>query len=305
MIHHLWQSMRQQKKDLRLQPSSLEARRRAIRFRIITAAEALWEGRDPFPVEVINLETGAIQLVPRLGMPDATKYSIFRSRFAPTKKLKDFLFSPSALSNTPVKCQEKAWLNDPTRSLRSNQQFADVSDDWISSQASLMLGSLTNWQHQQYSLRGMGGAVDSWKEAAMSWHLARLEKEIESGAVYKGTYITSAMSRAKMDRYIRRLKTLLGCNMDDMQELPSLPDRGTSTTPEKYQQFLHNEEIIRERERSERERQKIFNKLVRETCCSCPENAMLFFPMGLEGLCKHCLDCHPRLFWETDFHCLA
>jgi hypothetical protein len=143
----------------------------------------------------------------------------------------------------------------------------------------------------------MGGSVDSWKEAAMSWHLARLEKEIESGAVYKGTYV-NAMLRPNMDRVIRRLKSQL-----DMQGLPSLPDRDASMVSEEYQRYLRNEEIIRGRDK--RERQKIFNKIVRKTCSTCPENGMLFFPMGLEGLCEHCLDAHPKLFWELSFHCLA
>jgi hypothetical protein len=305
MVHLLWKMMCQEKKHWKLQYSALEARRRAIRFRIVAAAEALWEGRDPFLVKVTNPNTGPVQRADDLGMQDTLKYSIFRNRFAPTDKLKDFLFSPASLSDTPSQLMyrpEQTWLADPTMKLRTNQQFTDVDDDWVSCKASSMLNSLTDWRHPQYSTRG--GSIDSWKRAAMSWHLARLAREIETGAVYKATYVTSTMSRAGMDRYIRRLKSLLGC-VDDLQELPSLPDRGTSMTSEEYQLYLRSVEIIRHREQVERERQKIFNKIVRETCCSCPESAMLFFPIGLEGLCKHCLDCHPRLFWEGDFHCLA
>ncbi|KAH0562284.1 hypothetical protein GP486_003015 [Trichoglossum hirsutum] len=305
MIHLLWKMMCQEKKHWKLQHSALEARRRAVRFRIVAAAEALWEGRDPFPVKAANLDAGTVQSIPYPGMRNATKYAVFRNRFAPAHKLKGFLFSPAALSDTPSQLAyrpEQNWLLDPTMKIRTNQQFADVDDDWVSSKASLMLNNLTNWQHPRFSMQG--GRVDSWKQAAMSWHLARLERELETGAVYGATYVTGGMSQAGMDRNIRRLRSLLGC-VDGLQELPSLPDRGTNMTPEEYQQYLHGVEIFRHREQLERGRQKIFNKIVRETCSSCPESAMLFFPIGLEGLCKHCLECHPRLFWEGDFHCLG
>ena len=139
----------------------------------------------------------------------------------------------------------------------------------------------------------------------MSWHLARLEREFETGAVYNATHVTSNMAQAGRDRYIDRLKAVLGHRGDSTQELPSLPERSTNMTPEQYQQYLRDEQFVRRAEYTEQERQKIFNKLMRETCCSCPVNGMLFYPMGLEGLCKHCLDCHSQLFWEGDFHCFG
>ncbi|KAH0535976.1 hypothetical protein FGG08_007133 [Glutinoglossum americanum] len=261
MIHHLWELMCQQNRDFRLQRSSLETRRRAVRLRIIAAAEALWDGRDPFPVGAANYDTGAMQLVPHPGTLDARKYSVFRNRFAPTDKLRDFLFPPSALSVAPAQYQEGTFLTDPTKILRSNRQFADIDDGWVSAQASLMLNNLTNWRHQQYSLQGMGGCVDSWKKAATSWHLARLENEIESGAVYKGTFVTSAMTAANMGRCVHRLRTLLGYSADEVRVLPLLPDRGTAMAPEEYEKYLRNMEIVRDWEQVERERQRIFNKI--------------------------------------------
>jgi hypothetical protein len=307
-VYPLWQRMQQERKNLRLQNSPLEARRRVVRFKLIAAAEELWEGRDPFPVELVDPNTGAIQLITHLGTPDATKYAAFRNRFAPTGKLKDFLFSPAALSDKPSQLAyspERTWLEDPTKLLHNNQQFADVGSDWLSCHASLMLESLTNWRHPKYFDDGMGGSVDSWRDGAMSWHRSRLEREVESGAVYNATYVTTDMAQARWDRHINRLKAVLGCYGDSAKGLPSLPERGNNMTPEQYQKYLQDEQAIRHAEYTEHERQKIFNKLIRETCCCCPANGMLFYPMGLEGLCKHCFDCHPQLFWEDDFHCFG
>ncbi|KAI9778693.1 MAG: hypothetical protein M1839_007924 [Geoglossum umbratile] len=305
-VYLMWQRTQQEKKNARLQSSPTEARRRAVRLKVVAAAEELWEGRDPFPAELVDPDTGSIQLITHLGTPDSTKYAAFRNRFAPTKKLRDFLFSPAALSDKPALLayySEGTWLADPTKQLHSVQQFSNVNTAWLSCNASLMLEKLTNWRHSKYSDDGMGGSVDSWREAVMSWHLTRLEWELESGAIYDALFITSVMAHARMDRHIIRLKTLLGYSGDSAQELPSLPERGTKMTPEQYEQYLRDEQSVRRAEYTERERQKVFNKLMRETCCCCPANGMVFYPMGLKGLCKHCLDCHPQLFWEEDFHC--
>ncbi|KAI9814687.1 MAG: hypothetical protein M1832_005686 [Thelocarpon impressellum] len=286
---------------VRLENSGLEQRRRGLRRQIVEAAQALWEGIDPYPVKVTNTETGEVTLQSRPFLPTQDTFRRFRDRFGPTNALPTLLFPMTDLSEVPTQVAYDpagGWLEDPTKAVRTGAQFKAISAEWITHKAMLMLCKLIHWRDPDYYRKGQGGFVDNWRNAATTWHIARLESELASGATV-GMELVAPHHR----KGLQRLKAKLGVAL--LTSPTRRPQRGIDTSHEAYVEFESLERASRDAERKQAEAIKHFNKIVRATCTKCPETAMLFFPMGFEGLVEHMRIAHPRSFWEGKFHCLG
>ena len=286
--------------NVKLEASALEQRRRSVRLQLVWTAEALWEGRDPFPVRVANPATGESYDQPRPNMPNENAFRCFRMRFAPTRKLGSFLFAPAALAAQPSLLPYrsiKGWLEDPTKTLRTKEQFDAVGSEWLSDKALGMLSRLTSWRDPQYYCKGFGGFVDVWKITAFKWHVARVEQELTSGMMMRMEHL-----RPNLRKGIVELMDQL--ELVPENALPARPQRGIFTSPEEYDEFQRLDLAANDAERKHHEGVEIFNKIVRQTCMKCPENGLKFYPAGFEGLVEHMRLCHPSKFWEGIFYCL-
>ncbi|KAI9821123.1 MAG: hypothetical protein M1827_003857 [Pycnora praestabilis] len=285
--------------------------RRAVRLEIIAAAEKIWQGIDPFPKEIIDVDTGRIMFERNSAMPADDPYRIYRDRFAPTHKLKEFLFAPAALAENSweaVYDGTKDWLNDPTTKLRTRADYQNVRPKWIFDNAMMMLNCLTLWRVVRYHRKGYGGAVTNWVEAAVNWHITRMESELRSGSIIRKDHIPPAMKDGHPlpGLFDVREKLGLGVLLDNTtKSLPQQPQRGLTLTCQDYESFNAQERIAAREFHQQVESIKQFNKIVQHTCVRCPLSGWLFYPMGLEGMLAHVRSDHPGLFWEGEPHVLA
>lgn len=173
-----------------LETSEDERIRRVARHKLIQYARLVWDGHDPMPNKIYCESSGnLLGTESRQGMPDANTFRVFRERFAPTNKLHEFLYPAYSLSDHPTHLpyQPGYWLEDPTLVLtQDNPIFED--DHVYVNKALEMLESLTNCDLPGYAYRRpgkpiLGGWVTTWVNAAKAYHVDRLEKELESGAM--------------------------------------------------------------------------------------------------------------------------
>ncbi len=311
LVYRRWQ---QQEEKYRRETSSLEARRRNVRRLILAAAEQMWEGIDPCPSPSVCADTGDfLGWRPRPHMPTEVSFEVFRGRFAPTSKLREFLFPDYALSDTPYQLpytSATGWMEDPTTSLKKNDDFCQrVTGTWICNQALSMLSCLTDWRHPEYNRKGRGGYVTSWMEAVKKWHIARMEAELESGAIVRMDYAKEGPHGARHHWRIQKLRAKLGMQKEGlsaMTPLPKHPERGVKVSNEAYDEFSRLEKLASEAEQKRAEGIKHFNKIVRHSCVACPDTSLLLYPMGFEGVLEHLRIWHPKLYFTSDdFHAVG
>ncbi len=295
----------------RLQYSTVEARRRHVRRMIVFAAEQIWEGVDPCPVPVCDAETGELlEWRARSTMPTNETFRTFRTRFAPTHKLKDFLFPDYALSDTPGLLPYNSatgWLEDPTMALRKLQEFEEiVTPTWVTDNALNMLTRLAYWRHGEYYRKGRGGFVSRWMSAINNWHIARIEAELKSGAVVRLDYAEAGAYRPRHYRRIHELRIKLGMQQagtDTMIPLPQHPERaiivGNKASDDTYRLDI----LASQADQKRAEGVKHFNKIIRHACVACPVTSFLHYPIGLEGLLEHMRLYHAKSYFTSDdFH---
>jgi hypothetical protein len=162
-----------------LEKSVLEKARRAKRWEILVVAQQIWDGQNP----------------------DQDTFRIYRDRFAPS--IRYMLFPEVDLQDFPTKlpyAPNTGFLFDPTRQLRSAEQFDCAGKDWACEMAMSMLTALTSWSSPTYNLKGYnprfsmsyiytrkantlnshGGSVGTWKAAATKWHLRFVNHSYQS-----------------------------------------------------------------------------------------------------------------------------
>lgn len=291
----------------RVEISRLEGRRRVVRCLIVEAAELLWDGYDPSPDEIIDPETGEVtDWQPREGMNSADTYRTFRDRFAPTHKLKSFLFADSLLDEFPSRLAYSpatGWMADPTMVFRKKDDFEFISERWVADRAFEMLEKLTDWRHNAYYHKGYGGYVTNWTDAAMEHHVHRMESHLKTGATVKMEHVPIGLHGIPGLRRIRKLR--VKCGLQDeisagLRPLPQRPERGGFVTRYSFDEYVRLDQIAAAAELERADATKYFNKIIRHTCIGCPESGLLFYPMGFEGLAEHMRFAHPKRFWTKD-----
>lgn len=308
LVYKRWQQ--EAEKDRR-ETSTLETRRRAVRYMVVAAAEDMWNGIEPFPIPILCPETGNIIGWNRLpDSPTKSSYKVFRKRFAPTRVLKNFLFPDYALCDNPHQLPYSAatgWMDDPTMSLKKSDDFRQVvTHAWIRDKARAMLSCLTDWRHAEYYRKGRGGYVTNWMDAVKEWHITRMEAELNSGAIVRMDHIAKGLQGDRHYWRIHKLRIKLGLQDEGskfMKPLPKHPERGIAVSREAYDEFQRLDQRATRAEHKQLEGMKHFNNMVRHTCVACPETSLLLYPMGFEGMLEHLRAWHPKLYFTTDdFH---
>lgn len=287
--------------------SGLEGHRRIVRCLVVAAAELLWEGYDPSPMEIKDPESGKIiGWQQREGMGSSETYQAFRDRFAPTQKLKTFLFPDYLLDEFPTRLPynpASGWMDDPTMLLRKKEQFDTLTERWVADRAFEMLEKLTDWRHTNYYHKGRGGYVTNWIRAAKEYHVERMEASLEECATVNLEHVPVESRQASELRRFHKLR--VKCGLQDersttMHPLPQRPERGGLLSPYSFDQYVRLDQLAAAAEQERAAGIKYFNKIIRHTCVGCPETALLFYPMGFEALVEHMRSAHAKRFWTKD-----
>lgn len=305
IVNH--QSRQQMTQKERVGRSGLEGHRRIVRCLVIAAAELLWEGYDPSPTEIKDPQTGEItDWQPREGMGSSETYETFRHRFAPTHKLKTFLFADYLIDEFPTRLPynpASGWMEDPTMLLRKNEHFDNLTERWVADKAFEMLEKLTDWRNADYYHKGYGGYVTNWIQAATQYHIDRMEDHLKTGATVNLEHIPIERREAYGLRRLRKLRAKCGLQNEksaSLRPLPQRPERGGFVSQYSFDEYVHLDQLAAAAEQERADSIKLFNKLVRHTCASCPETSLLFFPMGFEALVEHMRLGHAKRFWTKD-----
>lgn len=290
--------------------SKVEARRRPIRQLIVDAAEKLWDGFDPYPVEVKNIFGQVVSYETNPAVPVADHWAVFRDRFCPTSKLHQVLFPAAKLAQNPLSAHPQhgyEWLPDPTMRLTTAKHFSRVDDDWVTATTLQMLFDLVDYRDSDiYKTAVYGGNVTAWIEAAKDWHTQRLDAELASGAVMNMDQVTldQRWQNQGMHRGIANLRERLGitrnpAHLHDCSEHFQALHRSKFAFehPSPTYQYLPDA--------TEASVNKHFHRIVRKACNRCPESSYLFFPIGFDGLLEHMRCHHPVEFWADTFHLLG
>ena len=301
---------KQKRERERIQVSILERERRSVREKIVLFAQRIWEGEDPAPDEIFDEQTGkVVAFEPRKRLNDPRVYKHFRERFAPTARLKEFLFPEYLLNSRPADLPHDSssrWLQDPTKALKTIAALNTLSDRDISNHAEEMLYCLTSWRTSSYNQKGMGGKVDSWVNAAKMYHIARFEAELTSELTVCIGHAPDTIHDSSQFTKLRRLRAKCGLqnpNSACMHQLPKRPERGPLGANYSLGEYIKLDKVAARAEAKRAEGIKYFNKIIRKTTTVCPCTGLLFYPMGLEGLVDHMRLGHGQLFWESDnFH---
>lgn len=297
----------------RLSKAKIEVHRRPVRRLIIEAAEKLWEGIDPYPVEVKNIFGEVVGLEANPTLPGPKQFAIFRDRYCPTSKLARVLFPDAKLAEDPLSAAAQKgydWIKDPTMALKGKQHFKRVSEQWLTATALQMLYDLTDFHDRDYDQPGYGGSCTVWIEATKEWHTQRLDSELASGAVIRMEQITPQMRLINdgMHRGIANLRERLGLtrNPIGMQELPEHDVAlARSLFAHQVNRNRYNDQFQYLPEASEASVNKYFHRIMRDACNRCPRSSFLFFPVGLAGLLEHMRTHHPITFYATSFQLLG
>lgn len=295
----------------RLSITSVEARRLDVRRAVVSAAEKLWDGQDPAPIEIKNMFGEIVSFQTNPTLPCADQWENFRDRFCPTVKVKQMLFSDSKLSDKPTSAGVQKgfkWLDDPTDTLRQKSHFGRVTDQWLTATALGMLYRLVDFTNPLYCEPGWGGSCTAWIQAATHWHMSRFDAELASGSVIAMQHVSPAMRMTNhgMHRGIANLRERLGLSRSpaDQQQLAETNAAvSRSYFPEEARSlpsFQHDENA------TEASVNKYFHHIVARVCSRCPISSYLFHFFGLECMLEHMRTYHSRQSWTSDdFHCLA
>ncbi|KAI9789452.1 MAG: hypothetical protein M1833_002410 [Piccolia ochrophora] len=271
--------------NLHLDTSSMEARRRPVRWELIRCAKHFWEGKDPYPapMHLQGADDDPMDGNRADVRPHPSTFRCFRTRFAPTKLLETFLFPPSSLVAKPSELpynSAKGWLEDPSKELRHTNEFDGLTQEWYITKAYDMVDRLTNFHYVRYCKSGYGGFVDTWNKAAYEYHLSCLEHEVSVG---------NTLRLWDEDLQIERVKMELGIP-DDAVGVPP----GERATVAQLKSHNRHAPLI-----------KIFNDLMRETCFVCPVTMSHFNPHGFKGLLDHVKNVHTKEYWTKNLSCVG
>ena len=297
----------------RIERSGLEGHRRIVRRLIVAAAELLWEGNDPSPTEIKDPGTGEIiDWQPRECMDSSETFKAFRDRFAPTHRLKSFLFPDYLLEDSPTRLPydpASGWIEDPTMVLRRKEHFDNLTERWVADRAFEMLIKLTDWRHSSYYHKGYGGFVSNWIGAAKQYHICRMDAHLKAGATVEMAHVPVELRESYEFRRLRKLRAKCGLQDEKsatMHPLPKRPERGGFVNRYSFDEYVHLDQLAAAAEQERADAIKHFNKIIRHTCVACPDTSLLFYPMGFEALLEHMRLGHARRFWTTDdFHTIG
>lgn len=272
----------------RMDNSVAETLRRGLRSKILEAAEKQWDQSPSIPDDGL-LGFGDASNPPLQSVQEL--FQQLRTTFAPTSRLKGFLFPPWFLSDKLTSClsiSDFKWLKDPTATLnRFNLTKRLLDEAWVTNAAQRMLEALADYRSPNYDTIHGGGTVTTWIKAASDWNMSRIEAELADGSTIRLEHMTATTSH-DLDRYkhrgIRRMREQLG--------LPRSPT---------LQEFSSQNALVGKEAAANR----FFHKIVRHACTRCPESSFYFFPCGLESMLTHMREQHPVRFWTGSFHSLT
>ena len=289
--------------------SGTDLNKRLLRERLVEYAQAVWEGRDPCPDYKSPLGKEAtkacLEFRKQACCPD--RFRAFRERFAP--HVRPFLFPEQWTSGTVVNGQLlNKWLDDPVPGLlglgprSTRRQHSEVDSHAVFRAAEAMLVLLTDWSTEGYYRKGRGGYVTAWVQAATDYHVARIEHNLDTGAIVEMRGIDPDFHHLPEYSRLRELRVKVGLHTINEVQLPRVPTH-PDITRYRERPLRHYIRDVKAAQRAQADRRmkvKFFNKFMRATCNVCPETTGLFFPPGLEGLVSHMEKGHARKFWETD-----
>lgn len=291
-----------------LEVSRLERYRREVRHAIVAAAQKIWEGVDPNP-----------ELLPRDGLlakewsltmqdltPDTFRY--YRERWAPTSKLPEFLFAPYDLAEFPTKVplalSGTGYMTDPTTCIRSVSKFVRTfpSARWVSNRAMEMVHRLVIWSDPRYCLKGYGGHVSKWVDAATKYHMRRFEQDLLNQTTVNMARIPPEEHDSIFYRHLRHAREKAGLQLkgSSILQIPQRPAPGSYLDQYSFEEFVRLDRRAAFEEQKRAGQLETFNKLMRHTCQCCPMSGWRYFPQGYEGLIEHMRYHHSMQFWARD-----
>ena len=277
--------------------------RSQLRLRIVSFAQAIWEGCDPCPDYVSaygNVVTASLK-EDRKNWCCPGRYQAWRERFAP--HVRPFLFAEH--STIDVQYNAK-WLDDVVLDIlvigafRGAYALCDSHDLFLN--AADLLERLTNWSHRNYSEKGYGGYVSTWVKAANDYHTKRIMANLESGATADMRYIAPVFQDDDRYRQIKEVRIQLKMQTRDerrMQPMATRPDIA-QYREESRDKYIEDDQAAL-KEIAKRQLQiKFFNKIMAANCNTCSESGGVFPLAGIPEFLEHMRKHHPRVFWETD-----
>ena len=237
----------------------VEASRRRLRRPVVASAQHMWEQ----------------------GNAQITKFKGFCS----TADLPRYLLPARSLDEAKMYLpydSKEVWLEDPTMRLKRSRAVSNVDVDWIGRHAEDMLRKLAQSHLNGYTRPGKGGTVTTWVQAAMAYHMTRIEATVTVDHVM--SKIVRGQKRKHAFRLSRgrewRLEVILqklGIHRGLYRELPRLNTHG-----------LHLAEAT-------------FKKIIQKAIITCHDSGLLALPRGLEGVLNHFRLSHPQRFWNDDW----
>ena len=290
----------------RLENSEIEKARLQIRLKLVKYAEVIWEGHNPCQETVLEHDaTTPGPLVNWSVTPDT--YRMYRERYAPTSKLAQFLFPTHLITNQPTNTpwtESGGWLKDPVRALTKGTTVDRVPDNWFVDAALAMIELLVKWNDPRYNTKGKGGYVDEWVKAAKSYHICRLEDELEKGVIVEISHVPKEEHDKEEYSRIRELRFKCGLQQEGEIFMPELPARVStwdlSYSDAKFADFVHQDSAAAKAIAKRKEKIKYFNKIIRNVCILCPRTNLSLRTMGLEELVDHMHLGHADHFWDKD-----
>jgi len=256
-----------------LQSEPLKVNRRNLRNDIVKRAQRIWRKTTLEEADDAILKTGGLHAK---RMVLARKVIVFaRDRWASPSELPKFLFPAKLLTDTnlwlPYNSEEQ-WLEDPTFELRTSREVVRVGPSWVKRKAKEMVMNLAFCKPD--------GMVTTWLNAAVGWHLQRIQHDLDSAKYVKNL----AYGGVRLDKP-KDLCTAHNNRLDVIAKklrIDPLFPVGTLTNWEKRMAVA------------------CFNKFVTHRCSGCPQNNLLILPCGLGEIVRHFSEYHSRTFWLSD-----
>lgn len=211
--------------------------------------------------------------------------TLAKSTFVTPTDLPKYLFPAHKLSEEKMfepYDPDEQWIFDPTMALKSVRDVRRKLGDamWKSEQARAMLDRLFN-------PRDFGGRVTTFLQAADSWHVRRISKNISADATiiaFNEKYPSPVSPFITTPSSITIEGDEIDCHLDVLLSKLFIYRNHHACLP---QLSPHGLKLAKE----------YFKKLALETCAVCPHTGLLSLPRGVEGVVRHYRECHASRYW--------
>lgn len=292
--------------DRRLKTQTLDLRKQ-LRLETVRAAESIWEGVDPSPDKVLSGST--VISIPRPKIC-RQRFERFRNRFAPTSKLREFLFPAHLLPDgvlpklAPGQKPESGYLADPYQKviLKSPRPTARA----VADTAERMLELLTNYHVGQrlYESAGRGGFCTAWTKAAEAWHVERItSRQLTGDAINAFRPFLTNHKKTKVSLFDKLRFGELAPLVDERTLTKPLTPKGlydSNGIGACVNYLIADEAHIKETESQRQLKVAAFHRISMETCKRCPHNGLLLPAKGINALFQHMRHGHSTQYWECD-----